>query len=160
MQKRSATHLKLQSRRRFWISFDLWTLWNRGGSPRGGIRNSSGPRKPNFAIVGDPFAIPSKSLSIPARKNSLQYQRRTTCKTTEGTSKRRALKLLQIYLFCPETITELLRFRFLRYKNYITAPDINSRRGPHSPEITVRISLKSPVRITAPKNNSKTISVM
>ena len=61
---------------------------------------------------------------------------------------------------CPETITELIRFEFLRCKNYVTAPEINSPRGPKSPEITVRKSFKSPVRITAPKNNSKTISVM
>ena len=57
----------------------------------------------------------------------------------------------------PETIT---RFEFLRCKNYVTAPEINSPRGPNSPEITVRKSFKSPVRITAPKNNSKRISVM
>ena len=31
---------------------------------------------------------------------------------------------------CPETITELIRFRFLRCKNYVTAPEINSPRGP------------------------------
>ena len=59
---------------------------------------------------------------------------------------------------CPETITELIRFEFLRCKNYVTAPEINSPRGPKSPDITVRKSFKSPVRITAPKNNSKTIS--
>ena len=61
---------------------------------------------------------------------------------------------------CPETITELIRFELLRCKNYVTAPEINCPRGPKSPEITVRKSFKSPVRITAPKNNSKTISVM
>ena len=61
---------------------------------------------------------------------------------------------------CPETITELIRFEFLRCKNYVTAPEINSPRGPKSPEITVWKSFKSPVRIEAPKNNSKTISVM
>ena len=59
---------------------------------------------------------------------------------------------------CPETITELIRFRVLRCKNYVTAKEINSPRGPNSPEITVRISVKSPVGNTAPKNNSKTIS--
>ena len=61
---------------------------------------------------------------------------------------------------CPETITELIRFEFLRCNNYVMAPEINSPRGPESPEITVRKSWKSPVRLTAPKNNSKTISVM
>ena len=47
---------------------------------------------------------------------------------------------------CPETITELIRFEFLRCKNYVTAPEINSPRGPHSPEITVRKSFKSPCK--------------
>ena len=61
---------------------------------------------------------------------------------------------------CPDTITEIIRFRFLRCKNYVTAPEINSPRGPKLPGITVQKSLKSPVRIAAPKNNSKTISVM
>ena len=61
---------------------------------------------------------------------------------------------------CPETITEIIRFEFLRCKNYVMAPEINSPRTPNSPDITVRKSLKSPVRIKAPKNNSKTISVM
>ena len=65
-----------------------------------------------------------------------------------------------MFTICPDTITELIRFEFLSCKNYVTAPEINSRRGPNSPEITVRKSFKSPVRITAPKNNSKTISVM
>ena len=69
------------------------------------------------------------------------------------------LLLIQLTI-CPETITELIRFEFLRCKNYVTAPEINSPRDPHSPEITVRKSFKPPVRITAPKNNSKTISVM
>ena len=59
---------------------------------------------------------------------------------------------------CPETITELIRFEFLRCKNYVTAPEINSPRGPHSPAITVRKSFKSPVRITVPKNNSQDYS--
>ena len=70
------------------------------------------------------------------------------------------LGLAWLDTICPETITELIRFRLPRCKNYVTAPEINSPRGPNSPEITVRISLKSPVRITAPKIISKTISVM
>ena len=47
----------------------------------------------------------------------------------------------------PATIAEYIRFRFLRCKNNVTAQEINSPRGPNSPAITVRISLKSPVRI-------------
>ena len=39
-------------------------------------------------------------------------------------------------------------------KNYVTAPEINSPKGPKSPQITVRKSFKSPVRLTVPKNNS------
>ena len=70
------------------------------------------------------------------------------------------IDLTLLTTICPETITELVRCEFLRCKNYVTAPEINSPRGPHSPEITVRKSFKSPVRITVPKNNSKTISVM
>ena len=50
---------------------------------------------------------------------------------------------------CPETITEIIRFEFLRCKNYVTAPEINSPETQKSPEITVRKSFKSPVRITA-----------
>ena len=36
---------------------------------------------------------------------------------------------------CPETITELIRFRFLRCKNHVTAPEINSPRGPSCQEL-------------------------
>ena len=67
---------------------------------------------------------------------------------------------LSLNTICPETITEIIRFEFLRCKNYVTAPEINSPRTPNSPEITVRKSLKSPVRITVSKNNSKIIPVM
>ena len=63
------------------------------------------------------------------------------------------------YTICPETITELSCFQFLRCKITSRRPKYFSQR-PNSPEITVRTSLKSHVRITAPKNNSKTISVM
>ena len=31
---------------------------------------------------------------------------------------------------CPKTITEIIRFQFLRCENYATAPEINSARGP------------------------------
>ena len=54
--------------------------------------------------------------------------------------------LCVLLTICPETITELIRFEFLRCKSYVTAPEINSPRGPHSPEITVRKSFKSLVR--------------
>ena len=48
---------------------------------------------------------------------------------------------------CPETITEIIRFEFLRCKNYVTAPEINAPRTPNSPDIAVRKSLKSPTRL-------------
>ena len=74
------------------------------------------------------------------------------------------MKLNGHFLQAIPSVPKLLRnefvFRFLRCKNYVTAQEINSPRGPHSPEITVRKSSKSPVRITAPENDSKTISVM
>ena len=34
------------------------------------------------------------------------------------------------YSICPETITEAIRFQFLRCKNYVTAAEISSPRGP------------------------------
>ena len=37
-------------------------------------------------------------------------------------------------------------------KNYVKVPEMNPPEGPKSPEITVWKSLKSPVRIMAPKN--------
>ena len=36
----------------------------------------------------------------------------------------------QIDTICPETITEIFRFQFLRCKDYVTAPEINSPGGP------------------------------
>ena len=54
-----------------------------------------------------------------------------------------------------DCITEIICFQFPRCKNYVTAPDIDSPRGHNA----VQTSLKSPVRITAPKNNSEIISL-
>ena len=64
-----------------------------------------------------------------------------------------------LHTICPETTTELICLNFWDVK--ITLPRqrwIKCPRGPNSPEITVRKSFKYPVRITASKNNSKTIS--
>ena len=92
-------------------------------------------------------------LPLPNPQNPWKRQRKHLFK--QGNS------LLKIYQGNPNKqgkegqgkIEELIRFEFLRCKNYVTAPEINSPRGPKSPEITVQKTFKSPIRITAPKNN-------
>ena len=79
-----------------------------------------------------------------------------TLETLERTSNFFLLRLT----ICPETVTDLIHFQFLRCKKLRYGARNEFSQRLNLPEITVRKSLRSPVRITAPKNNSKTISVM
>ena len=69
------------------------------------------------------------------------------------------LRKSAVLTICPETITTLIRFQILRCKNTLRHQQLILQRH-KSPEVTAQKSFQSPVRITAPRNNSKTISEM
>ena len=61
---------------------------------------------------------------------------------------------------CPEAIAELIHFTFRDVKTTLRRQKLILPEAQAARHYVTEITLKSLVRITAPKNNSKTISVM
>ena len=71
--------------------------------------------------------------------------------TATRTLEKKMSSFLALITICPATIMETICFQFLRCKNDVTAPEINSPKGPIRQQIRYG-NHSNPYKITVPKN--------